>query len=224
MTTAQTRRLAAVAAGIALLATPHRAFAQAAAAPGTPVSPTKGYAEVVANSTFGNVTSQAYGGEVGYKVWREAMAFVEAGQVRNAASAATSNAAQLIASALSQLQPAAVSYSVREPVTYFAAGLRFPLATEGKVTPYALAGAGVGQVKKDVSFTIASSEPVSQYVTLGEDLNGTETKALFTVGGGVMWPVYQKVILDVQFRLMRVFTEGEGLNIGRVGIGLGVKF
>jgi opacity protein-like surface antigen len=224
MTTAQTRRLAAVAAGIVLLALPHRAFAQATTAPGMPTTPTKGYAEVVANSTFGNVTSQAYGGEIGYKVWHEAMAFVEAGQVRNAASASISSAAQVIAAALTQLQPAAVNYSVKQPVTYFAAGLRFPLAIEGKAVPYALAGVGVAQVKKDVTFTIASAEPLSQFVTLGDDLTGNETKALFTVGAGLTYPVYHQVIVDFQFRLMRVFTEGEAMNIGRAGIGLGVKF
>ena len=222
MTTRNRRGLAALAAALGLLALPRGAAAQAK--PVTAASESSGYVEAVANSTFGNVTSQAYGVEFGYRVWSEAQVYVEAGQVRNAATASLSAAAQSIANALTQLQPAAVSYSVKQPVTYFSGGLRFPLAAGGKAVPYVIAGFGIAQVKKDVTYTLASSDPVGQYVTLGDDLTGTDTSLLLNAGGGVMWMATQRLVVDFQFRVQHVFAEGEGMNIGRVGVGLGVKF
>ncbi len=228
MTTGQKHRLAAFAGAAFLLAHAPAALAQGASqatsTPPTSVATAKGYAEAVGNATFGNVTSQAYGGEFGYSVWRDAQIYVEVGQVRDATTASLSNSAQSIASALGQLQPAAVSYSVKQPYTYFTAGVRYRLNTETKVTPYVIAGFGLAQVKKDVTFSLASSEAASQYVTLGEDLTGTHGSALLNVGAGIEWPAWQRLIVDFQFRFHRVFAEGEAMNIARAGVGVGVRF
>lgn len=215
---------AVLAAGAAILVLPGLASAQARTTTATPTAETKGYAEVVANSTFGNVTSQAYGGEIGYAVWNQVQLFLEGGQVRNAASSTLSSNAQVIAAALTQLQPSAVSYSVKQPINYFNVGLRFPFTVDSKLKPYVLVGGGIAQVKRDVSFALASSESLSSYVTLGDDLSGRKNSGAFTAGAGVMWPVYQRVVVDFQFRLLRVFAEGEGINVGRAGIGLGFQF
>ena len=222
MTIVQKHGAVAVAVTLILCAGAATVSAQATPAQSTPAS--AGYVELVANSTFGNVTSQAYGGEIGYRVWNEAQLYVEGGVVRNAATSSLDASAQTIAAALGQLQPSAVSYSVKQPVSYFSAGIRFPLSTHAKVTPYVIAGFGLAKVKKDVAFQIASSEPITQYVTLGEDLAGSQNSPLLNVGAGVVWPVWQRMVIDFQFRVMRVFAEDEGMNIGRGGVGVGFRF
>ena len=214
----------AVAVAVTLILCAGAATASAQAIPTQSTPPSAGYVELVANSTFGNVTSQAYGGEIGYRVWNEAQLYVEGGVVRNAATSSLDTAAQAIAAALGQLQPSAVTYSVKQPVSYFSAGIRFPLSTHAKVTPYVIAGFGLAKVKKDVAFQIASSEPITQYVTLGEDLTGSQNSPLLNVGAGVAWPVWQRMVIDFQFRVMRVFAEDEGMNIGRGGVGVGFRF
>jgi len=214
MTIVKKHGAVAVAVTLILCAGAATASAQATPAQSTPAPP--GYVELVANSTFGNVTSQAYGGEIGYRVWNEAQLYVEGGVVRNAATSSLDTAAQAIAAALGQLQPSAV--------TYFSAGIRLPLSTHAKVTPYVIAGFGLAKVKKDVAFQIASSEPITQYVTLGEDLTGSQNSPLLNVGAGVAWPVWQRMVIDFQFRVMRVFAEDEGMNIGRGGVGVGFRF
>jgi opacity protein-like surface antigen len=47
---------------------------------------------------------------------------------------------------------------------------------------------------------------------------------MLTVGGGVAWPVWQRVIVDFQYRYGRVFAAGQGINVNRAGAGLGVRF
>src|SRR5262245_53830228 len=99
-----TRGVVRLVAAILIFGALHgRAQAQAAAA-----QEPRGYAEGFAQSAFGNVTSQAYGGEFGVTVWQNMQAFVEAGQVSNVATESLSTNAALIAGALGQLQPGAV--------------------------------------------------------------------------------------------------------------------
>jgi hypothetical protein len=39
----------------------------------------------------------------------------------------------------------------------------------------------------------------------------------------VAWPVWEKLVVDFQYRYGRVFTS-EGLNMNRAGVGIGVRF
>jgi opacity protein-like surface antigen len=92
-----------------------------------------------------------------------------------------------------------------------------------KVGPYVLVGGGVAKVKRDVTFSTPAGD-VSQFVTIGRDLSGSETKGMLSVGGGVEVPVWHGLIIDLQYRYGRVFTSDEGLNVHRAGAGIGVRF
>ena len=39
-----------------------------------------------------------------------------------------------------------------------------------------------------------------------------------------MWPAWQRLVVDVQFRFGRILAEDGGINVSRAGIGLGVRF
>jgi opacity protein-like surface antigen len=200
------------------------AYAQAPA-PAAPAS--KGYVEGVAQSAFGNVTSQSFGVELGVTIASGIQVFVDAGYARDTTPTDMGAAAQVIAGGLSQTQNG-VTFSAKEPVTFGVAGIRYLIPTSSKVEPYVMVGGGVAQVKKDVTFSIAGSDVtgnLSQYfAVLGSDLSGTETKPMLSVGLGVVWPAWQHLILDFQYRYGRVFTSDQGLNISRAGVGIGVRF
>jgi opacity protein-like surface antigen len=188
----------------------------------------RGYVEGVAQSAFGNVTSQSFGGEVGFNLTPTIQVFGEGGHVGDAATAAIGTAAQLIAGYLSTAQPQPVDYSVKQPVTFGAAGIRYLFPTTSPaVTPYVLAGGGAAAVKSDVKFTIAGSEVTNNLgdygVVLGSDLSGSVTKAMLVVGGGVQWAAWRQMIVDLQYRYNRVFTD-PGMNINRAGVGIGFRF
>lgn len=187
----------------------------------------KGYVEGVAQSAFGNVTSQSFGLELGFTIAPKIQVFVDAGHVRDTTPSNLGASALEVAGFLSQTQ-SDVTFSGKEPVTFGLAGLRFLIPSSAKIEPYVMAGGGVAQVKKDVTFSIAGRDvtgSLAQYgVVLGTDLSGSETKAMLTVGGGVVWPAWQRLIVDFQYRYGRVFTSDQGLNVSRAGIGIGVRF
>src|SRR3954468_17534101 len=131
--------------------------------------PDRGYVQAVAESAFGNVTSQSFGAEAGVTVRPDLQVFGSFGHVGDVSTAEISAAAAAIAGALTQLQPASVSYSVKEPVTFFTGGVRYRFATTTKLKPYLAGGVGIGSVKKDVKFQLGGTDATStlpQYVTL----------------------------------------------------------
>jgi opacity protein-like surface antigen len=199
------------------------AYAQQAPSGSGTLPPSRGYAEGVAQSAFGNVTSQSFGGEFGIAVRPGVSIFVEGGFIRDAAPASLGTAAQTLASAVTVLA-GPTTYRVKEPITFGVAGVKyaFPVSSSS-VAPYVLGGAGFAQAKKDVSFTTPSGD-ITQYATLGTDLSGSETKAMISVGAGVDWLIGRVVVIDLQYRYGRVFTSGDGLNLNRAGVGVGVRF
>ncbi len=187
----------------------------------------KGYVEGVAQSAFGNVTNQSFGLELGVTIAPKLQVFVDVGHARDTAPSDLGAGALLIAGFLSQTQ-SDVTFSGKEPVTFGLAGVRYLIQSLAKVEPYVLAGGGVAHVTKDVTFAVAGSDVtgnLAQYgVVLGTDLSGSETRPMLTVGVGVVWPAWQRLIVDFQYRYGRVFTSDQGLNLSRAGIGIGLRF
>jgi opacity protein-like surface antigen len=200
------------------------AHAQSASAPAA----TRGYVEAVAQSAFGNVTSQSYGGEIGITVRPNLQVFVEGGQTRDVATAELSAAALIMAGALSQAATGS-AFTVREPVSFGAAGVKWLVPMQGsKVQPYVMAGAGIASVKQDVKFTVNGTDVTSniqQYgIVLGSDLSGSFSKPMLVLGAGVTYPMWQRLVLDLQFRFGRIFAEDAGINVSRLGLGIGFRF
>jgi opacity protein-like surface antigen len=200
------------------------------AAAAQPPQESKGYAEVVAQSSFGNVTSQSFGAEFGFTVMPNVQIFGELGRMNNIATEDISTAAQQVAGALAQVQ-SNVGYTVKQPVTFGVAGVRYVVPTSAKVQPYVMAGAGIAKVTQNAAFTVAGSDVTAnlsqvQYggITLGSDLSGSFTKPMLSIGGGVAWPVSQQIVLDFQYRYGRIFADDGGINVSRAGIGFGVRF
>ena len=195
----------------------------------------KGYVEGIAQSAFGNVTSQSYGAEAGWTLRPNLQVFGEFGWTRNVAPPATGDAAQQIATFLNATQTGGVSYTVKVPAEFGIAGVRygFPGNRPKGLLPYVAGGAGFARVKRDVHFIVAGSDITSvidtgqdnQYgVSLGSDLAGSTNSAMIVIGAGVVWPAYQRLIVDIQYRYGRIFDKDEGINLNRVGAGIGVRF
>jgi opacity protein-like surface antigen len=217
-------RVCVAAAIMALALGGGAASAQSIPAPGAD----RGYAEAVLQSAFGNVTSQSYGAEGGFTVRPNLQVFFEGGMVRNIATDEISAAAQTIAGFLSQTQ-SNVGFTVRQPVGFFAGGVKLLFPTSSSLRPYVLGGGGVANVKQDVTFTIAGNDVTSvlptQYgTTLGTDLSGSFTKPMIEFGAGLMWPAWQQLVIDVQFRYGHIFADDAGINVSRAGVGIGVRF
>jgi len=186
----------------------------------------RGYVEGLAESAFGNVTSQSFGAEVGFTVRPDLQVFGSFGRVRDVATEEIGASAQTVAQALAQLQTGAVSYSVKEPVTSFVGGVRYRFRTTTMLKPYVAGGIGVAAVTKDVKFQINGTDASStlpQYVTLGSDVSGDESAVMFTLGAGVVWPAWRQLLVDFRYQYGRIATD-TAITVNRAGVGIGVRF
>jgi opacity protein-like surface antigen len=212
----------AVAGVLAMFALSGAAYAQTGAQ--------TGYVQGMVQSAFGNVTSQSFGAEGGYFFTPQLAAFAEFGFVRDTAPSELGTAAQKIASGLTQATSASVGYSVRQPVSFGAAGARYSFAGTPKLQPYVLGGFGAANVKKDVRFTVGGTDVTDNlpsapyYTTLGSDLAGTSTKPMLVIGGGVNYLGFGVLRVDLGYRYSRIFTDTTGTNVNRAGIGIGFTF
>src|SRR5712692_5431686 len=134
------------------------AQAQTSGGGGAAAEPGTGYVEGVAQSAFGNVTSQSYGAEAGYTIVTGVQVFVEAGRIRDAATPDLGINALTISGALTQAQSNSVSYTVKEPVTFGVAGLKYLIPVRSEAQPYVLGGIGVAKYTKGVRFLVGGTD------------------------------------------------------------------
>lgn len=184
----------------------------------------KGYVEFVAQSAFGNVTSQSFGVEGGVAVTPSLAIFAEVGMARDTAPKAIGLAAQVIAQALG----AGSGYSVRQPISFGIVGLQFSIPFRERLHPYVMGGGGLASLKRDVTFSVSGADVTGKLdtygVVLGTDLSGTESKPMLSVGGGVVWNATRSLIFDAGYRFGRIMTDTTGTNLSRVGAGIGFSF
>ncbi len=220
---AKTVGIVAVLAGSGWL-TPS-AYAQAPAAAARPYE--VGYVEAVAQSAFGNVTSQSFGIEGGYNLAPRIRVFAEIGLTRDTAPKSLGASAQLIAGYLTQIQASAVSFEVAQPVRFASVGVKYMIPYSDTIEPYVLGGFGLASVKRDVTFKVGGTDVTDNlaqyYVRLGEDLTGSARKGMLTLGGGVMWSVTKNAFIDFQYRFGRVMDDA-AFNLNRAGGGVGFRF
>lgn len=179
--------------------------------------------------TFGNASDVSLGGEFDWKLGVEWELFVEAGQMRNVATADMEDAAQVIVNALGG------SAAVGQKATYFNAGIKYLFVPVGGFTPYAGVGAGMASLKKDVAFTIGGAtldeaQLLSQYrVQLGNDLAGSSSRPMVTVAVGLSRS-FGRAFLDLSYRYGVIFAktdlieDDKATNTQRVQVGFGVRF
>jgi opacity protein-like surface antigen len=190
-------------------------------------TPTK-YVEFVAHSAFGNAPSQSYGAEGGFTIAKHLQVFALAGRTSNVAPITLGAKALLIARYLQQTQGASVNFAAKEPITFGVGGLKYAIATGGRAEPYVMGGVGVASVSTNARFLVAGTDVtgnITSYgVTLGTDLSGASTKPMLDFGGGVTWPLWKSVAIDLQYRFGRVLNGSRSVTMHLAGAGLAVLF
>ncbi len=184
-----------------------------------------------AAATFGNKSDSAFGAEVTYRLNDEWEVFGEGGYMGNIASGHLEEITQFIIDVLPELSP-----NVTQSAAYFDGGLRYRLLPIRNYEPFISLGFGIARVKSDVTFSLdgrelSNAELLDVYLLeLGNDLSGTVTKPILTIGGGVNRAFAQRYFLEVSYRYGRIFARSSaipddaGINTQRAQVGVGIRF
>lgn len=186
------------------------------------------FAEVDGGATFGGQSSWMVQAQAGYRFWPDVDLFVEVGRMQNVSSNSLAVRAGVVTSYLTALGKGTATAKTKVPTTFGAIGARYYLPTYiGRMHPYALGALGIASANQNVRFSLAGSDitgSIGNYgVALGSDLSGTQTRALFSFGGGVTM-AWDPIYVDAALRYYRLFTKPTGTNIGSFYVGVGYKF
>jgi hypothetical protein len=203
----------------------------AAAAHAQASEPPTWYAEFTVGPTFGHTAGAQFGGEAGL-TYKGIQFFAEGGHMTDTTSSSVQQAADAITSVLAMSGTA--SSQVKQPLSYYAGGVRYELRTDGLFHPYGSFAVGGATVTKDVKFILNGNDVTGQLldygIQLGLDLAGTQTKAMIEIGIGthmdLPWLTFltDRWFADVSYRYAHVYLEPDGLNTNRIQFGIGASF
>jgi opacity protein-like surface antigen len=186
-------------------------------------APSRKYVEFVVGPTFGHNANVSFGAEGGIPLNESFDVFTEFGRMRNVRTTELDSAAAIVAQYISG---AAVA---KQSVGYFDVGLRYLIPTTLQIQPYVSLGVGAAKVSRSATFTVNGADVTNQLldqfgVQLGDDLSGSETRALVGFGLGAHFNLSKSLIGDVSYRYSRIFLAAQGLNTNRLQFGIGIRY
>lgn len=171
-----------------------------------------------------------FGGEIGWRLNLSWDLFVEGGRMLNTSTTEMDAAATVIKQYLESISSKTASFDAKQPVNYFAAGLRYKFPTTGRVQPYVALGGGGGKVERRTAFMVNGADVTAQLqdppygVLMGGDLSGSENAALVTFGAGAQVSFGRRLFVDASYRFGRIFLTENGVNTNRAQFGIGARF
>lgn len=112
-------------------------------------------------------------------------------------------------------------FDISLPTTYFVAGARYHVRTNGPLGVFVEGGLGIGRVGLDVTLVV-EGEDFSDELEDELDAQGLlepSTEPLFIIGGGVHWPVTDRVDVTGGLRLNHV-SAADGITKTALYVGL----
>ena len=208
-----------VASLVGMMALSGAAYAQS-------TSDSTGFVEGVAQSAFGNVTSQSFGIEGGISIAPKIDIVVDLGMVRDSSPKALGTAAQLVAAGLSNVQTSAVAFSVKQPIGFGMIGVQYD-STQRQDPPVCGSDRRHGSDQEGRALHHrrhgCHGQPVEIRRGAGSDVAGTETKLMFGGGVGVVYNITPSFMFDAGYRFNRINSD-PGTTVNRIGAGIGYRF
>ena len=188
------------------------------------------------DATSGDVLAEA-----GIRIAPHLLVFGDLGEFHNLQPSDVQPAVNSTTALLSANQGLNVLGTARTPAWYSLGGLRYEIPKQYHVFPYVLGGAGVARLMPTGQFTYASgpvpdgsspalgADVTSQLVTAGDFTAPPDTTAfMFTLGGGVEFPVAAHWAVDAGYRFSRIAADtplsASPLTTNGMTFGIGYRF
>ena len=152
----------------------------------------------------------------------------------NSGSVGTLTTASALTTSTLLIYPAPVFANQRGRLVVFSNNVRLAIPTTGgRVTPYFVAGGGIGHLRRsaDLTYTspivvptptvpipIPTPRPITQRVV------SSEISLALTIGGGVDVRVAEHLALGADLRMLRLLGGNDDQNVGRFGVSVRYRF
>ena len=185
---------------------------------------------IAPDATSGNIL-----GEVGVRVAPNLFVFGDVGQIHNLQPSLIQPTIDATSAALAD-SGVTVTGTGRVPAWQTLGGVRYLIPMRSGLTPYVLGGAGVARLSPTAEFTYSSGAlPDGSTAAIGDNLTSEVTQLgdytqpaasnafMFTLGGGVDFPVARHWAVDAGYRFSRIDADTP-LNAQGATFGFGYRF
>jgi hypothetical protein len=202
------------------------AAAQATQQP-APTPETRWFAGVNTGGAGAEKFGPVFGGEVGYRLWKNLDVMVEGVWFGNLVTERQLDSAATIADFIGSTQGGSTSSEVDVPTNYFGVGLRWVFEQNARFKPYAIFQLGGARLDKQPTFTLNGADITDTLpnfgVTLGEDLIGQSREAAVGGGFGMVVPFRESWYFDAGLRFLSIGGD-DRTNVTRLVLGGGYRF
>jgi opacity protein-like surface antigen len=201
------------------------AFAQArppatpAPAPAPAPAP-KLYLDGLGGLTFSHEAGGVFGGGVAVVLSKHVQVLGEVGRLTNVLPKSTAATLDTIAEAKVANGDTMFVFSAKMPGYYGLGGVRITAAkARNGLTPFAEGGLGVAHLRSDITANSAGVDMTDDF-RAAVGLVPTQTKAMFTVGGGLSVTAGKRSAVDVGYRYGRILADAAAIPTNRLYLAL----
>lgn len=167
------------------------------------------------------------GVEGGVRIFRKVDLIAEGVWVKDASTQAESNAIVPLVEYLQITQGTSASAKMEAPTLMGSGGLRYVFERNGAWRPYVLGTVGMASIDRKTTFALGGTDitgAIETYgITLGRDLNGSESVVTFGGGLGVL-RVANRWYLDAGVRYTSLQAEVGSVSLWRAALGFGFRY
>lgn len=209
------------ASAIATLLAPSAASAQVA-------PPEKMFVRPTIGATIGAGPGAIYSATFGVKAGPKVQITAEFGRLTNVVPASVLDDVDVAAALVADAKGGKHSSTASARANFGLVGLRYAMRDVSGAKTFLEIGVGAASVRSTVSAQIRGSESlqgdISNLVSTPFTLSTPTTKAMASIGGGVILGITRSMAVEVGYRYARVFTKTPAINMSNVVGGLRFGF
>lgn len=183
----------------------------------------RAYLSALGGVTFGSVAGGQFAGGINVVANQHLQIIGEFGRMSNVMPTATTNNLNTVAEGFAGDGTVPFSFTAAMPSTYGMGRVRILGTQHNNLAPFVDGGFGFAKVTTHLTATQGGTDVTGDFVTAA-DLIQSQTKPMFSAGGGVSIAAGKRSAVDIGYHYTRIFTDTQAINTNGITAGIRVGF
>ncbi len=183
----------------------------------------RAYLSALGGVTFGSEAGGQFGAGINVVANQHLQVIGEFGRMSNVMPKATNDNLSTVAEGFTGDGTVPFSFTAAMPSTYGMGSVRVLGTQHNNLAPFVDGGFGFARVTTHLTATQGGTDVTGDFVTAA-DLVQSQTKPMFSAGGGVSIAAGRRSAVDIGYHYTRIFTDTQAINANGITAGVRVGF
>jgi opacity protein-like surface antigen len=188
-----------------------------------PTDPPRAYLSALGGVTFGSEAGGLVAAGINVVATSHLQIVGEFGRMSNVMPKTTSDEVNSVAEGFTGDGTVPFSFTATMPNTYGLGEVRVLGTQHNGLAPFVDGGFGFAKVTTHLTATQDGADVSDDFITAA-DLFQSQTKPMFTAGGGVSIAAGSRAVVDIGYHYSHIYTDTQAINTNRVFAGIRVGF